>query len=100
MYASKRQKEYTVDYKRERDEFVSPLVHWRGERERGGGRVLLEVARGFFFVSYLCMRVVMNKYVLVSLSFSLSLFLGTLSLLFRFMRSKPTGRVPSRHNGI
>lgn len=34
MYASKRQKEYTVDYKRERDEFVSPLVHWRGERER------------------------------------------------------------------
>lgn len=42
----------------------------------------------------------MNKYVLVSLSFSLSLFLGTLSLLFRFMRSKPTGRVPSRHNGI
>lgn len=40
----------------------------------------------------------MNKYTLVSLS--LSLFLGTLSLLFRFMRSKPTGRVPSRRNGI
>ena len=75
MYASKRQKEYTVDYKRERDEFVSPLVHWRGERERGGGRVLLEVARGFFFVSYLCMRVVMNKYVLVSLFVSLSRYI-------------------------
>lgn len=74
-----------VDYKRERDEFVST----------GSGD---ERERGFFLVSYLCMRVVMNKYTLVSLS--LSLFLGTLSLLFRFMRSKPTGRVPSRRNGI
>lgn len=76
-----------VDYKRERDEFVST-----GSGDERGRE------RGFFLVSYLCMRVVMNKYTLVSLS--LSLFLGTLSLLFRFMRSKPTGRVPSRRNGI
>lgn len=64
-YGSKRQKEYTVDYKRERnDEFVSNgSGEERKERER-------DVARGFFFVSYLCMRVVMNKYILVSLPLS------------------------------